>query len=90
MKSEYDALLAKNTWSLVPRPSDYNVIGNKWVYRIKWNLDSLISHYKARLVAKGFNQQYRIDCGDTFSLVVKATTIHIILALDAVFNWHFQ
>lgn len=52
MKFEYDALFANNTWYLVSHPYDHNVIVNKWVYRIKQNLDNLISRYKAHLVAR--------------------------------------
>nr|GEU29824.1 putative reverse transcriptase domain-containing protein [Tanacetum cinerariifolium] len=34
--------------------------------------------YKANLVANGHNQQYGVDCSDTFSLVVKPATIRTI------------
>jgi hypothetical protein len=35
MQEEYDALLANNTWHLVPPSSNKNIIDYKWVYRIK-------------------------------------------------------
>ncbi|RVW22302.1 Retrovirus-related Pol polyprotein from transposon RE1 [Vitis vinifera] len=35
MRKEYDALLANETWKLCPRPVDHNVVGNKWVYKVK-------------------------------------------------------
>ncbi|GJT89496.1 ribonuclease H-like domain-containing protein [Tanacetum coccineum] len=43
--------------------------------------------YKARLVANGRNQQYGVDCSDTFSLVVKLATIRTILSLALAQNW---
>jgi hypothetical protein len=45
------------------------------------NPDGSIVHYKACLMAKGFMQQYGIDYDATFSLVVKLTTILLLLSL---------
>ncbi|RDX91656.1 putative mitochondrial protein, partial [Mucuna pruriens] len=57
MKTEHAALLANETWSLVPLPPHYKAIGCKWVFRVKENPDTSINKYKACLVAKGFHQQ---------------------------------
>nr|GEW26926.1 ribonuclease H-like domain-containing protein [Tanacetum cinerariifolium] len=43
--------------------------------------------YKARLVANGRNQQYRVDCSNTFSPVVKPATIRTVLSLTLTWNW---
>ncbi|GJY06220.1 ribonuclease H-like domain-containing protein [Tanacetum coccineum] len=43
--------------------------------------------YKARLVANGRSQQQVIDCDDTFSLVVKPTTIRTVLSLVVSHDW---
>jgi hypothetical protein len=63
------------------------VIDSKWVYKIKRKTDGIIDRYKARLVAKGFKQRYDLDYEDTFSPVVKAATIRIILALVVSNEW---
>lgn len=35
MQSEIDALHKNHTWTLVPAPTNANIIGNKWVHKIK-------------------------------------------------------
>lgn len=87
MDLEFTSLQRNGTWVLVPHEPHMNVVGCKWVYRIKRNPDGSINRYKARLVAKGFNQQPGIDLIDTFSPVVKHTTIHLVLALATAYHW---
>ena len=49
--------------------------------------DGSIDCYKARLVAKGFKQRYGLDYEDTFSPVVKAATIRLVLSLAVSNQW---
>ena len=58
-----------------------NRVGCKWVFRIKGLPDGSINRYKARLVAKGFHQRPDVDYHDTFSPIVKPTTIRLVLSL---------
>ncbi|KAJ9678334.1 hypothetical protein PVL29_020488 [Vitis rotundifolia] len=87
MKKEFSALQRNNTWHLVPLPSNSNIIGCKWVYKLKYKPDGTVDRYKARLVAQGFTQTLGLDYFETFSPVVKASTIRIILAVALSFNW---
>jgi len=87
MENEYQALMKNKTWHLVPRPQGKNIIGCKWVYKVKCRADGTIDRYKARLVAKGFKQRYGIDYEDTFSPVVKAATIRLILSIAMSKGW---
>jgi hypothetical protein len=87
MGGEYITLLKNTTWHLVARKQGTNIIDCKWVYKIKRRVDGIVDKYKTRLVAKGFKQCYDIDYEDTFSLVVKAATIHVILSVVVTKGW---
>jgi Reverse transcriptase (RNA-dependent DNA polymerase)/gag-polypeptide of LTR copia-type/Integrase core domain/GAG-pre-integrase domain len=90
MASEMDALAKNKTWSLVPLPQCQKPIGCKWVYKIKRKQDGTIDRYKARLVAKGFNQVEGVDFFDTYSPVVRPTTIRVILSHAVASNWSIR
>jgi hypothetical protein len=81
MDLEYSALMNNKTWKLVPYQQGKNIIDCKWVYKIKRKTGGSLDRYKARLVAKGFKQRYVIDYEDTFSPVIKAVTIRLILSI---------
>ncbi|GKB08087.1 ribonuclease H-like domain-containing protein [Tanacetum coccineum] len=87
MIDEYNALISNGTWALVPRPANVNVVRSMWLFRHKYNVDGSLSRYKARLVANGHSQQQGIDCDETFSSVVKPTTIHTVLSLVVTRDW---
>ena len=84
MDAEYAAFTQRETWTLVPRPLDANVVSCKWVYSLKYNLDGSIARYKARLVARGFSQAYGLDYHETFSPVARLSSIRVLfsIALD--------
>ncbi|GJX84655.1 ribonuclease H-like domain-containing protein [Tanacetum coccineum] len=88
MLDEYSALIKNNTWILVPRPSDANIVHSLWLFRRKYNIDGTLNRYKARLVANGSTQLTGIDVDETFSPVVKPATIHTVLSLALSRHWH--
>jgi hypothetical protein len=84
---EFNALIKTGTWTLVPKTSSMNIVGAKWVFRIKRKADGSIERYKARLVAKGFHQQEGVDYFETYSPVVKPITIRTVLSLAVSVGW---
>ena len=71
MNEEIKQIENNNTWTLVPRPKDTNIIGTKWVFKNKLNEDGNISKNKARLVCKGYSQEKGIDYGANFSPIAR-------------------
>jgi hypothetical protein len=90
MKDEYRALIDNQTWSLVPRSPSMNVVGCRWVYKLKERADGSIERHKACLVAKGFNQEQGVDFTNTFSPVAKATTVRILLSIGLSRQWSIR
>jgi hypothetical protein len=87
MHLEFEALIKNKTWHLVPPMKGRNIVGCKWVYKIKRKQDGSLDRYKARLVAKRFKQRYGVDYDDTFGLMVKMATIHIVLSITVPRGW---
>lgn len=87
MENEMNMIEKNQTWELVRRPSDKPVIGVKWVYKTKLNLDGSVQKNKARLVAKGYAQKPGIDYNETFAPMARLDTIRTLIALAAKNNW---
>ena len=58
-----------------------NLVGCKWVFKLKLNSDGSISRYKAKLVAKGFHQQVGVNFYETLCPVVKPADVHEIYTI---------
>jgi Reverse transcriptase (RNA-dependent DNA polymerase) len=71
---------------LVLASSDYNVIGCRWILKVKRRSDGSIEHYKARLMAKDFHQQ-GLDFLETFSPIIRRTIIQLILSIVVSLDW---
>ena len=62
MQSMYD----NQVWTLIDPLEGLKIIGCKWVFKMKTDMDGNLHTFKARQVAKGFKQTHDIDYNETF------------------------
>ncbi|CAB3227630.1 unnamed protein product [Arctia plantaginis] len=86
IKDKLNSLLINNTWTLVPRPINKNIIDCKWVFSIKHNEFGEPLKYKARLVARGFSQKYLIDYNETFAPFARISSFRFIIGYANQYN----
>lgn len=86
MRDELQAFEDNDAWAPVDAlPSDKTLVQCKWVFKKKVNSDNSV-RYRARLVAKGFTQRPGIDYEETFSPVVRHSTLKMLFALSVQLN----
>jgi hypothetical protein len=87
MNEELDQIEKNQTWELVPRPKNKNVVGTKWIFKNKFNEDGQVIRNKERLVCKGYAQVEGIDFEETFSPVARMEAIILFLAYSCFKNF---
>ena len=66
---------------MVDLPKGKNVVGCKWVFKVKRNADGDASRYKAPLVAQGYSQEAGQDDEEVFAPIAKYSPIRSVLAI---------
>nr|GEW79511.1 hypothetical protein [Tanacetum cinerariifolium] len=72
---------------LVDLPPNEKIVGHKWVFKKKTDMDGAVHTYKARLVAKGFTQTLGIDYEETFLPVIDIRAIRILISITAFYEY---
>ncbi|POM60420.1 Reverse transcriptase, RNA-dependent DNA polymerase domain containing hypothetical protein [Phytophthora palmivora] len=81
VRREIRSHIQNHTWDLIKRPRGIKVIGNKWVFVLKYDENGNITQYKSRHVALGYFQNHGIDYSHAYSSVASMNTIRVFLAL---------
>ena len=79
--------MENETWKLVKLPTGRKPVGCKWIFKTKCTSDGKVERYKARLVAKGYTQKPGEDYDETYSPVVRYSSIRALLAFCCS-KWH--
>jgi hypothetical protein len=79
MQEELNNFTRNEVWHLVPCPNQ-NVVGTKWVFRNKQDGHGVVTRNKARLVAKEYSQVKCFDFDETYALIARLESIHILLS----------
>ena len=83
---EYKDLVDMDTFEIVPRPTDHEVLGGGWVFSRKTGLDGSIK-FKARYVARGCYQKYGESFTDTYAPMSRMTTIRCMMFMCAQYGF---
>jgi hypothetical protein len=80
MNEELDQIEKNDTWELIPRPTNKNVIRSKWVYKNKMNEKGNILINNAILVCKGYAQIEGLYFDETFAPIARLESIRMFLS----------
>ncbi|GKE98909.1 zinc finger, CCHC-type containing protein [Tanacetum coccineum] len=81
-----DSIMGNNTWVLAYLPPGCKPLSWKWIFKRKLKVDGTIEKFKARLVIRGFRQKLRIKYFDTYALMVRISTIRLLIAMASIHN----
>jgi hypothetical protein len=78
---ELHQFTGNDVWTLVPRPTDHNIIGTKWIFKDKSDEHGTVVRNKARLVAQEYTQIEGIDFDETFAPVARLESIRVLFSI---------
>ncbi len=91
MTKEFNDRCERGHWEVIPIskvPKSIQILDAIWSMKRKRDIRSQKSmKYKARLNVHGGQQQYRVNCLETYSLVVNWFSVRLILVLSLLYGW---
>ncbi len=91
MKTEVNFLIENEIWKLITSSNDRSKsLIDRWVFKIKYELDENILKYKARWVVHEYKQQYEIDYNKIWSEVMKSAIFRMMFDIAAIRDLHIE
>eukprot|EP00253_Pinus_taeda_P011174 PITA_11174 len=87
MVEEYDSIIKKIVWEMVPRPTDKSLVSSIWLYKVKKTSNGSMEKHKAKFAARGFSEVEGIVYEETFAQVARYCSIRSILSFLAHIGW---
>lgn len=81
VRKEFSSLLLNDTWMLEEKPKEHGSVGCRLILVNKYTATGELDRRKARLVAKGYTQEPGIDYHETYSPVVRLSSLRTVMAL---------
>ena len=86
MGAELETLKAKDSWEVVERTKDMNVLPSTWAFKCKRFPDGSVRKLKARFCVRGDKQKEGIDYFETYAPVVSWQTVRMLMILSIKLN----
>ncbi|XP_071699143.1 uncharacterized mitochondrial protein AtMg00810-like [Rutidosis leptorrhynchoides] len=77
MTEEYNALIKNGTWTLVPRPTNTNIVHSMWLFKKKFNADGTLSRIVLSLAASRHWPIHQLDVKNAFLHGTLSETIYM-------------
>ncbi len=90
MQVEYFNQMKRRTFQIVSLSYDQKAIDDKWVFKLKENLDESITRYKVKWVVKSYRQIKNRNFDETYISIVKSNTFRMMLAIVSVLNYQIK
>ena len=87
MEEEIGAIEKNDTLELVNLSQGKEVIGVRWVYTTRRNIEGKIERHKVRLVVKGYKQQHGRVNAETFAPVARMETVRRVMVTITQHKW---
>lgn len=87
IKNEIKSHLKNKTWIIADKKEGKHIITSKIILTNKYNKHGEIERRKARIVARGFNQIPGIEYNETYSPVVKLSSLRFLIGLAVEENF---